>query len=137
MNMNPVIYAMAAVALTLSPALWASDEPTDAPVAAEAAAEEASVPETLRHKDRPVTIMQTPLDGTSVDTFTAGLERISEEASEEEYRNVMSAVDYLLFYDIGARRDKARLYSRLNGKTPEQILEIVGNHRANATKKPK
>lgn len=137
MNMNRVIYAMAAMALTLTPALWASDEPTDAPVAAEAAAEEASVPETLRHKDRPVTIMETPLDGTSEDTFTAGLERISKEGSEEDYRNVMSALDFLLFYDIGARRDKARLYSRLNGKTPEQILELVKNHRSNTSRKPK
>jgi len=83
------------------------------------------VPETLTHKDRASPVMDTPLDGTSIETFTAGLEHLDEEATEEEYRSVMSALDFLLFYDIGARRSKERLYARLNGKSPNEILEKV------------
>jgi len=80
-------------------------------------------------KDRPVTIMDQPLDGTSIETFTAGLEKVDEEASEQEYRSLMSALSYLLFYDIGAEMNKAKLYSRLDGKTPNQILARVGKSR--------
>ena len=76
-----------------------------------------------------VSIMDVPLDGSSIEAFTAGLEELDKNASEEDYRRVMSALDYLLFYDIGAKRDKAKLYSRLNGKSPNQILEKVNASR--------
>ncbi len=86
-------------------------------------------PERLRHKDRALTVMDEPLDGSSIESFTAGLEKLDKEASEKEYRNVMSALDFLLFYDIGAKRDRATLYSRLNGKSPNQILAKVAKTR--------
>jgi len=85
--------------------------------------------ERLRHKDRALTVMDQPLDGSSIEAFTAGLERLDKEASEKEYRSVMSALDFLLFYDIGAKRDKATLYSRLNGNSPNQILAKVAETR--------
>jgi len=75
-------------------------------------------------------ILNQPLDGSSVETFQAGLDRVEQEASEEEYRQLMSSISFLLFYDLGAKRDKATLYSRLNGKSPQQIIERVQNHRA-------
>ena len=75
-------------------------------------------------------ILNQPLDGSSVETFQAGLDRVEQEASEEEYRQLMSSISFLLFYDLGAKRDKATLYSRLNGKSPQQIIERVQSHRA-------
>ena len=77
-----------------------------------------------------VPIMDVPLDGSSIETFTAGLEELDKNASEGDYRRVMSALDYLLFYDIRAKRDKAKLYSRLNGMSPNQILEKVNSSRS-------
>ncbi|NND45179.1 MAG: hypothetical protein HKN58_07630, partial [Xanthomonadales bacterium] len=55
--------------------------------------------------------------------------------SEEQYRQVMSALDFLLFYDIGARRKKDLLYARLDGMTPNQILDRVKQHRAKPAKR--
>jgi len=140
MKRTSLIVAAAALGLAAGPVVFASDpaEPNGEPQAAEAleaaqpAAAEASIPETLRHKDRAVTVMDTPLDGSSLETFTAGLKRLDEEASETDYRRVMSSLDFLLFYDIGARRDKARLYSRLNGKTPNEIIQRVEDNRKSA-----
>lgn len=74
-------------------------------------------------------ILHEPLDGSSIESFTAGLKKVDEEASEKDYRYLMSSLDYLLFYDIGANRDKATLYSRLDGKTPAEIVEEVANSR--------
>jgi hypothetical protein len=105
----------------------------EAEVAAEAAAEKGA-PETLRHKDRAESIMDVPLDGSSVEAFTARLKVVDEEATEEEYRALMSALDFLLFYDIGARRNKERLYSRLDGDSPNDILETVASYRKSKNK---
>lgn len=140
MRKTSLIVATAALGLAAGPVVLASDpaEPNGEPQAAEAleaaqpAATEASIPETLRHKDRAITVMDTPLDGSSIETFSAGLKRLDEEASETDYRRVMSALDFLLFYDIAARRDKARLYSRLDGKTPNEIIQRVEDNRKGA-----
>jgi hypothetical protein len=85
--------------------------------------------ETLRHKDRPVSIMDQPLDGSSVEAFTAGMEKVEEEATETEYRSLRSALSYLLFYDIAAKRNKATLYSRLDGLSPNGIIDKVDRSR--------
>jgi hypothetical protein len=132
MKKTSLMIAAAALGLAAGPVVLASDpaEPKGEPQAAEAA--EVSIPETLRHKDRAASVMDTPLDGSSLETFTAGLKRLDEEASETDYRRVMSSLDFLLFYDIGARRDRAKLYSRLNGKTPNEIIQRVEDNRKSA-----
>lgn len=140
MKKTTLIVAAAALGLAAAQALSASDEApangqpqaAEAPAVAQPAAAEASIPESLRHKDRAISVMDTPLDGSSVETFTAGLKRLDKEASEAEYRSVMSSLDFLLFYDIGARRDKAKLYSRLDGKTPNEIIQRVEKNRKSA-----
>jgi hypothetical protein len=81
--------------------------------------------------DIPLPIMDQPLDGSSVKTFTEGLEKVDREASEKDYRSLMSSLDYLLFYDISAQRKKELLYASLNGKSPNQIKARVASFRAN------
>ena len=93
------------------------------------------VPETLRHKDRPLTVMDQPLDGSSKEAFTTGLEKVDSEATEKEYRTLMSALDFLLFYDLAAKREKAKLYARLNGKSPNEIITTVVNTRGTGRSK--
>jgi hypothetical protein len=68
-------------------------------------------------------VMDQPLDGSSVEAFEAGLEKIREHAGEGRYQEVKAAVDYLLFYDLAARQDRATLYSRLDGLNPRQVIE--------------
>ena len=74
-------------------------------------------------------VMDQPMDGSSVEAFTAGLEKVDREASEKNYRAVMSALDYLLFFDLSAKRKKELLYAGLDGKTPNEIKAIVSNNR--------
>lgn len=68
-----------------------------------------------------------PLDGTSIETFEAGLEKIREEAAPEDYKRLKSALQRLLFYDVGARNDRRLLYQRLDGMTGNQIIERAEN----------
>ena len=109
-------------------------EPAVQVEAAENATEESSVPETLPPEDQAQGIMDSPLDGSSVEAFSAGLLVVDEEATEKEYRTLMSALDFLLFYDVGARRNKERLYSRLNGKSPNEIIRVVASYRKDRKK---
>jgi hypothetical protein len=91
--------------------------------AAPASAEE-GLPES-----EPLSVMDQPMDGSSFEAFTAGLEKVDREASETNYRSLMSALDYLLFYDLSAKRKKELLYAGLDGKTPTEIKAIVSDKR--------
>ncbi|MDX1461394.1 MAG: hypothetical protein R3348_10100 [Xanthomonadales bacterium] len=128
MNVNIALL----VFLLGSTTLFAQEESQEAADEGNAAVEVAETdaqPEPEAVAEEAVSVMDRPLDGSSVDSFQAGLEQVEAEAGEYEYRRLMSALSFLLFYDIGVQRDKATLYSRLDGHSPNQILERVERHR--------
>jgi hypothetical protein len=69
--------------------------------------------------------MYLPFDGSSVDAFNGSLEAIQEQSTEAEFTTLKNALDYLLVYDLAARRDPEVLYERLNGKTPADVIGMV------------
>ena len=69
--------------------------------------------------------MRIPVDGSSLESFESSLEAIKSKADAAEYKTLTGAIDYLLLYDLGARRDRAKLAQRLDGLTGEQIVERV------------
>ena len=50
-------------------------------------------------------------------------------STESDYRTLEKSIDYLLLYDIGAQGDRAKLVSRLDGMTGQEILEKVNRRR--------
>lgn len=69
--------------------------------------------------------MYLPFDGSSVKAFDKSLEEIQAETTEAEFTTLQNALDYLLVYDLAARRDREVLYERLNGKTPVDVIHMV------------
>ena len=69
--------------------------------------------------------MQIPVDGTSLETFEASLAEIKSKATAAEYQSLENAVQYLMVYDLSAKRDKAKLAANLNGQTGEEIVNRV------------
>jgi len=67
-------------------------------------------------------VMAQPLDGSSVEAFEKGVQMVHEEATPDEATRLDNAIQYLLVYDLAAKRDKAKLYARLNGKTPTEVI---------------
>jgi len=65
------------------------------------------------------------LDGGSVKKFEKSLAKAQEEMTPEEFITVQNALDYLLIYDLSARRDKKTLYKNLDGKTSAEIVAMV------------
>ena len=69
--------------------------------------------------------MQITVDGSSLEAFNKSLEMIKGKTEGTEYTALTGAIDYLLVYDLTAKRDRAKLAQRLNGLTGEQIVEKV------------
>jgi len=70
--------------------------------------------------------MEIPLDGTSLPSFYASLAQVKAHTTPESYQTLENAIDYLLFYDLGAKRDREKLAARLNGLTGYEVIAKVG-----------
>lgn len=70
-------------------------------------------------------IMSKPVDFSSPESFTSSIQAIREEAGDEASTRIESALDYMLVYDLSVGRNKQKLYEKLNGKTPNEILAMM------------
>lgn len=78
--------------------------------------------------------MDIPLDGSSLEAFETSLARVKAHSSAEDYTTLVNAIDYLLFYDLNAGRDRARLASILDGLTPNEVIDKVEGQRGTPRK---
>lgn len=69
--------------------------------------------------------MQIPVDGSSLEAFDQSLEKIKKQATEAEFTTLENALDYLLVYDLAAKRNRTKLAANLDGLTGEQIVDKV------------
>jgi hypothetical protein len=67
-------------------------------------------------------VMDQPVDFSSPEAVESTLQRIREQEGEAAYKNLNSAMAYLLYYDLGLGNDKAKLHKKLDGQTPNQII---------------
>jgi len=70
--------------------------------------------------------MEIPLDGSNLEAFETSLARVKAHTSPENYTTLVNSIEYLLVYDLAAKRDRAKLASHLDGLTSYQVLEKVG-----------
>ena len=69
--------------------------------------------------------MDIPFDGSSLEAFDRSLARVKAHTSPEHYTTLLNAIDYLLVYDLAAKRDRAALASNLDGLTGREIVDRV------------
>jgi predicted lipid-binding transport protein (Tim44 family) len=93
--------------------------------AAQSTAEPATTTSTAAATPRFGPGMQIPVDGTSLDAFEKSLAGIKDKTTTPEYTTLTNAIDYLMVYYLEAKRDRAKLAGYLNGKTGEQIVDMV------------
>ncbi|GMR14577.1 MAG: hypothetical protein BMS9Abin30_0182 [Gammaproteobacteria bacterium] len=75
--------------------------------------------------DRQNSIMDQPVDFSSPENVEKTLAAIRQQAGEKAAGSINNAIGYLIVYDLSVKRDKDKLYKRLNGKTPNEILALV------------
>jgi hypothetical protein len=66
--------------------------------------------------------MNRPLDGSSVEAFESGLAQVKSLVPPEDYDKIQSALDWMLFYDFSVAGSKSKLYAKLDGETPLEII---------------
>lgn len=74
--------------------------------------------------------MEIPLDGSSLEAWERSLVSVKAHSTPEDYNVLTSAIEYLLMFDLGARRDPATLAKRLNGLNGYQVVDRVHRLRA-------
>ena len=70
------------------------------------------------------------LDGSSLATFEESLEEIKATSTSNEYLSLEKSIQYLMFYDVAAKRNKEKLAKRLDGMTGRQVIEKVAKRRS-------
>lgn len=69
--------------------------------------------------------MRIPVDGSSLETFDKSLALIQTKTTADEYTTLRNAIDYLLVYNLAAKRDRAKLARYLDGLTGREIIGKV------------
>ncbi len=125
MKQNKIVsVALVAVPLVFLAAFSAWAEPDQGAEENVTSAVESSTPEdTIGSAE--ATGLDIVMDGSSLEAFEQSMEQVRETGTAVEYKSITGAIDYLLIYDIGAKRNMKTLASRLNGLTGNEIVGRV------------
>lgn len=67
-------------------------------------------------------VMNQPVDFSTPENVEKTLQNIREKEGDKAYNELKNTIQYLLFYDLSVGNNKQKLYKKLNGQTPEQII---------------
>ena len=70
-------------------------------------------------------IMDEPVNFSTPEDVSKTLTNIRQKAGARASRKLDSAMGYIMTYDLGVARDEERMYKKLNGKTPNQIISMM------------
>ncbi len=70
-------------------------------------------------------LMNQPVNFSTPENVEKTLQHIREKEGDRAYKRVKSAMQYIMYYDLSLRNDKEKLYKKLDGNTPEQIIAMV------------
>ncbi len=70
-------------------------------------------------------IMSQPVNFSTPEDVEKTLQNIRETAGDDAYNQLKNTMQYMLVYDLSLSNKKTKLYKKLDGKTPEQILAMV------------
>ena len=72
--------------------------------------------------DQQVSVMDLPVNFSTTEDIDKSLQAVREQAGEAQERDLKNAIQYLMAYDLSVRKDKEKLYKKLDGRTPNQII---------------
>lgn len=67
-------------------------------------------------------LMTQPVDFSSAEAVQATMENIREKEGNLPHTQLQNAMQYIMVYDLSVGNNKEKLYKKLNGRTPEQII---------------
>jgi hypothetical protein len=73
--------------------------------------------------------MDIPLDGSSLEAFEKSMARVKAYSKPASYTTLVNAIDYLVVYDLAAKRDRAKVVAHIDGLTGREVIETVARQR--------
>ena len=70
-------------------------------------------------------VMNQPVDFSSQEEVNKSIERVRQQAGNTEADELNKALGVILTQDMSLRQDKDRLFRKLNGKTPNEIIAMM------------
>jgi len=67
-------------------------------------------------------VMNQPVNFSTPENVEKSLQKVREQEGTPAYNDLKNALQYLLVYDLSIAHDKEKLYKKLDGRTPEQII---------------
>ena len=68
-------------------------------------------------------LMNQPVDFSSAEAAEETLQNIREKEGDKSYQHVTNAMQFIMVYDLSIRKNKELLYKKLDGMTPEEIID--------------
>ena len=106
-------------------AAWAEPEPVSETASTTPAEEIAPAVANETPEAAEATGLDMAVDGSSLEAFEKSLAKIKETCTEVEYKSLEGALEYLMIYDLGAKRNREKLAARLDGSTGYEITKMV------------
>jgi len=72
------------------------------------------------HQD--ASIMNLPVDFSSPEAVEKTLQNIRETEGDKAYNRLENTMQYMLVYDLSVGHSEEKLYKKLNGMTPDEII---------------
>jgi len=72
-----------------------------------------------------VSVMDRPVDFSTPENVQKSLQAVREGAGNAAARDLNNALQYILTYDLSIGRDQAKLYKKLDGRTPRAIIAKI------------
>lgn len=70
-------------------------------------------------------VMDQPVNFSSQEEVNKSIEKVRQQAGDAEANELNKALGIILTQDMSLRQDKDRLFRKLNGKTPNEIIAMM------------
>ena len=67
-------------------------------------------------------LMSQPVNFSTPENVEKTLQNIREKEGDIAYKQVKNALQYIMVYDLSVGNNEEKMYKKLDGRTPEQII---------------
>lgn len=70
-------------------------------------------------------IMDQPVNFSTPEEVEKSLQKVREQGGEKAYKNLEGSMKYMLYRDLSLKGSQEKMYEKLDGKTPTQIIAMA------------
>ena len=89
---------------------------------AEEGGQESVTESTTETAQQDETLMNQPVDFSSLEAVEKTLQNIRDKEGDSAYNKLKNAMQYIKVYDLSVGNSNEKLYKKLDGRTPDQII---------------